>query len=83
MSTVTYTHAENAAFLADLAGTLGRIGGQAKNIERLNDLAAREAEQDPGYVAYVNERVRAALENPGQSHTLDEARAIVRSWRSK
>lgn len=83
MTTATYTHAENAAFLADLAGTLGRIGGQARNVERLQELAAREAEQDPGYVAYVNGRVRAALENPGQSHTLDEARAIVQGWRSK
>ncbi|WP_157497380.1 hypothetical protein [Diaphorobacter sp. J5-51] len=82
MTTPTYTHAENAAFLHDLAGTLERIGGQAKNIERLHDLAAREAEQDPEYLAYVNARVSAALENPGQLHTLEEARSIVRSWRS-
>jgi hypothetical protein len=32
-------------------------------------------------VACVNKRVRAALANPGQPHTLDEARAIVRGWR--
>lgn len=79
---MTPTHAENAAFLHDLAGTLERIGGQAKNIEKLHALVAREAEQDPAYVDHVNARVRAALDNPGQLHTLDEARSIVHSWRT-
>lgn len=82
MTTATHTHAENAAFLSALAGTLERMGDQDKNIARLHELAAREAEQDPEYVAYVNSRVRAALGCPGPDHTLEEARAIVKSWRA-
>jgi hypothetical protein len=84
MTTAIYTHAENAAFLHDLAGTLARAGAlPQETIERLNALAAREAEQDPEYIDYVNSRVRATLDNPGRYYTLDEAKDIVSSWRSK
>jgi hypothetical protein len=79
----TYTHAENAAFLSGLADTLERIDGQAESVERLHLMAANEALLDPAYVAYVNGRVGKALQNLGQLHTVEEARAIVRSWRNR
>jgi hypothetical protein len=82
MTTATYTHSENAQFLAELASKLACAGSlPQEQVERLNDLAAHEAEQDPAYVAHVNEKVRAALANPGRRHTQQEAEAIVQTWR--
>ncbi|MFT3811784.1 MAG: hypothetical protein QM740_00220 [Acidovorax sp.] len=81
MTTAFYTHAENAAFLHDLAGTLERAGAvPQEQIDRLNGMAAREAEQDPAYVDYVNAKVRAALAHPGQRYTQDEIDAQIQSW---
>jgi hypothetical protein len=81
MTTATYTHAENAQFLAELADKLSHADiVSEEQVERLSDLAAREAEQDPAYVAYVNAKVRAALANPGRRHTQQEAEAIVKAW---
>ena len=77
MTTATYTHAENAQFLSELAKT-GAL--PEAHIERLNELAAREAEQDPAYVARVNAKVRAALANPGQTYTESEIDAQIESW---
>ncbi|WP_068639681.1 hypothetical protein [Thauera butanivorans] len=81
MSTAIYTHAENAEFLADLAGQLANTGTwPQEQIDRLNDLAANEAEQDPAYVSYVNAKVRAALANPGRMLTEAEMDAQIASW---
>ncbi|MDR2155725.1 MAG: hypothetical protein LBE78_12020 [Burkholderiaceae bacterium] len=77
MTTATYSHAENAQFLTELANNADLSQAQ---VERLHDLAAREAEQDPAYVAYVNEKVRAALANPGRMYTSDEMREKIKSW---
>jgi hypothetical protein len=81
MTTATYTHAENAAFLHGVADTLERIGDPVQSVERLHDLAAREAEQDPAYVAYVNAKVRAALASP-DNKLLTEAEidAQIETW---
>lgn len=84
MAPATYTHAENAKFLGDLAGQLANAGTlPQEHIDRLNDLATREAEQDPEYIAYVNAKVHAALANPGKRHTQEEAEAIVKAWAGK
>ena len=81
MTTATYTPAENAQFLSELAGNLSRAGALPdEQVERLNGLAANEAEKDPAYVAYVNAKVRAALANPGRTHTPDEIRQQIASW---
>ena len=81
MTTATYTHAENAQFLTDLAGKLAHARTVPdEQIDRLNDLATSEAEQDPAYVGYVNAKVRAALANPGEPHTQEEAEAIMKAW---
>jgi len=81
MTTATWTHAENAQFLGDLAGKLARAGVlPEEQIDRLNALATSEAEHDPAYVDYVNAKVRAALANPGQTYTEAEIDAQIQSW---
>jgi len=81
MTTAAYTPAENAQFLTELASKLSQISAfQGEPVERLNDLAAAEAEKDPAYVAYVNAKVRAALANPGQTYTPDEIREQIAAW---
>ena len=81
MTTATWTHAENAQFLGDLAGKLARAGVLPEDqIDRLNALATSEAEHDPAYVDYVNAKVRAALANPGRKYTSAEMRREIESW---
>jgi len=77
MLAATYTHAENARFLSDLANHHALA---AEQVERLHDLAAKEAESDPAYVAYANAKVRAALANPGRSYTEAEIDEQIQSW---
>jgi len=81
MTTATYSHAENARFLSDLAGKLAHSGALPEDqIDRPNQLAVREAEQDPDYIAYVNSKVRTALANPGKRYTQEETEAIMKAW---
>jgi len=80
MTTATYTHAENAQFLADLARELARAAWPLDQVQRLHQMAANEAEQDPAYIDYVNTKVQTAIANPGKLHSQAEAEAIVKSW---
>lgn len=79
MDIATYTPAENAQFLDELAGSLeGR--GKSENVQRLRELAAREAEHDPAYVAFVNTKVSAALKRQGSLYKESEIDAHIASW---
>lgn len=79
MNIATYTHAENAQFLDELAGSL-ECGGKLDSAQRLRELAAREAEHDPAYVAFVNAKVRSSLNRKGPLYTEAEIDAHIASW---
>ena len=77
MLSATYTPAENARFLNDLASHRAL---DAQQVARLRALAAKEAMADPAYVAYANEKVRAALAKPGRTYTEAEIDEQIQSW---
>lgn len=79
MNIATYTPAENAQFLDELAESL-EGGGQSDSAQRLRELAAREAEQDPAYVAFVHAKVSAALKRQGPLYKESEVDAHIASW---
>lgn len=81
MSTTTYTRAQNAQFLAELASSLARGEQPSQDkIARLDDLAASEAEHDPAYVAFVNSKVGKALSNSHSLYTEAEVDDAIASW---